>query len=134
MLMLASPPMDLSRSILLTPSFLAIPTLADPRVVSQARIALLPLRKQHQKAHVKPLSLWCCLRAKMHRIYPRKLEPAVGVVQTFRLLWLTVPMIKPPVLPLLEPRGPQPVGRDPGRHVFFGEPFYVLVEYLPISH
>src|SRR5215203_7538437 len=43
------------------------------------------------------------------------------------------PVIEPPVPPLLEPRLPQPISRDPGRHIPFCELLHELVVHLAVA-
>src|SRR5215204_6831720 len=43
------------------------------------------------------------------------------------------PVIEPPVPPLLEPRFPQPVSRDPGPHILFCKLLYELVVRLAVA-
>jgi hypothetical protein len=43
------------------------------------------------------------------------------------------PVIEPPVPPLLEPRLPQPISRDPGSHIPFCELLHELVVRLAVA-
>src|SRR5918993_264911 len=43
------------------------------------------------------------------------------------------PVIEPPITPLLEPRFPQPISRDPGPHILFRELLHELVERLAVA-
>src|ERR687893_1232279 len=73
MLVLTSPAMNLCRSILLTPHFLAMTTPTCPASSFSSSDCTTPIEKNTNKAHVKPLSL-------QHRSGLR------GIITTFPLI------------------------------------------------